>query len=64
MRRSCLAIASPTRNTSGTGLGLAISKQLAINMSGSVGYAPAKGGGAQFWVRIPIVADLSGNQSQ
>jgi signal transduction histidine kinase len=52
---------SDTRNTSGTGLGLAISKQLAINMNGSVGYAPATGSGAQFWVRFPIVADLPKN---
>jgi len=56
------ADSSDTRNASGTGLGLAISKQLAINMNGSVGYAPAKGGGAQFWVRFPIVEDLSENQ--
>jgi PAS domain S-box-containing protein len=52
---------SDTRNLSGTGLGLAISKQLAINMNGSVGYAPAKSGGAQFWVRFPIVADVLKN---
>ncbi len=49
---------SDTRNTSGTGLGLAISKQLAIKMNGSVGYAPATGGGAQFWVRFPVIEDL------
>lgn len=49
---------SDTRNTSGTGLGLAISKQLAINMNGSVGYAPAKSGGAQFWARFPVVMDM------
>lgn len=53
--------ASDTRNTSGTGLGLAISKQLAINMNGSVGYTPAKTGGAQFWVRFPVVADVPEN---
>lgn len=49
--------ASDTRNTSGTGLGLAISKQLAINMNGSVGYETAASGGAQFWVRFPVVTD-------
>jgi signal transduction histidine kinase len=50
---------SDTRNTSGTGLGLAISKQLAINMNGLVGYETATGGGAQFWVRFPVVATVS-----
>ncbi len=53
--------ASDTRNTSGTGLGLAISKQLAINMNGSVGYGTATNGGAQFWVRFPVVDDVAEN---
>ena len=50
---------SDSRNTDGTGLGLAISKELAINMNGSVGYETARDGGAQFWVRFPVVGNFS-----
>ncbi|MBR0672001.1 ATP-binding protein [Neoroseomonas soli] len=38
----------------GTGLGLAISAKLAALMGGSIGCDPPPGGGALFWVEIPL----------
>jgi hypothetical protein len=44
----------PSRRLGGTGLGLAICRRLAALMKGSVGCAPAAGGGASFWVEVPV----------
>ena len=38
----------------GTGLGLAISARLVALMGGSIGCAEAAGGGALFWIEIPL----------
>ena len=42
------------RKYGGTGLGLAISKWLAEAMGGSVGLLNRPGGGAEFWVDLPL----------
>lgn len=44
---------SDTRASGGTGLGLAISKELVEHMGGRIGYEPAEGGGALFFVDLP-----------
>jgi CheY-like chemotaxis protein len=45
---------SNNRNCGGTGLGLAISKWLAEAMGGAVGLRNRPGGGAEFWVDLPL----------
>ena len=40
----------------GSGLGLAVCRALAYRMGGSVGFAPAPGGGSIFHLRIPLLA--------
>jgi len=41
----------------GTGLGLALARSIAELHKGSVGCAPAPGGGALFWLEIPIQSE-------
>jgi len=45
-----------TMSSSGTGLGLALCRRLADLMGGSVGVEGAKGAGARFFVRLPLIA--------
>lgn len=45
---------SNNRKYGGTGLGLAISKWLAEAMGGTVGLTNPSGGGAEFWVQLPL----------
>jgi signal transduction histidine kinase len=47
---------SDTRASGGTGLGLAISKELVEHMGGSIGYEPGEGGGAVFFVDLPLAS--------
>ena len=52
------ADASDTRSQSGTGLGLAISKMIVRQLHGDIGFynaTPAEGGGARFYVDLPLV---------
>jgi CheY-like chemotaxis protein len=44
----------------GTGLGLAVCRALAERMGGTVGFAPAPGGGSIFLLRLPIEAGEGG----
>ena len=47
---------SDARARGGTGLGLAISKELVEHMGGSIGYEHAEGGGAVFFVDLPLAS--------
>jgi PAS domain S-box-containing protein len=47
---------SDARARGGTGLGLAISKELVEHMGGSIGYEQAEGGGAVFFVDLPLAS--------
>lgn len=40
--------------TEGTGIGLAISRRLVEAMSGAIGHEPTPGGGATFWIELPL----------
>jgi signal transduction histidine kinase len=46
--------AAQTRDKPGAGLGLAIVQSLIKSQSGTVGMRAAPGGGALFWVRLPV----------
>jgi signal transduction histidine kinase len=46
--------ARPTAGESSTGLGLSIAHQLVTKMSGRIGYEDTPGGGATFWVTLPV----------
>lgn len=48
------ADSSRARATGGAGLGLAIVAAIARAHGGSVGVRPNEGGGARFWVRVPV----------
>lgn len=45
-----------TTKSHGIGLGLALVKRIVERHGGEVGYAPRPGGGARFWVRLPVEA--------
>ncbi|WP_237058739.1 response regulator [Microbulbifer sediminum] len=53
---------SPGQQISSNGLGLAIARSLVERMRGSIGIDEAAGGGATFWVHIPL--QLERNRSQ
>jgi signal transduction histidine kinase len=46
--------ARPTAGEASTGLGLAVTRRLASAMGGTVGVAEADGGGAEFWIDLPV----------
>ncbi len=55
---------SITRRTTGTGLGLAISRELAELLCGSIGVEDRPGGGATFWLEIPVLLQEAGSDKQ
>jgi two-component system, sensor histidine kinase and response regulator len=46
--------AKPTAGESSTGLGLSIARRLVEQMRGEIGCDDRPGGGARFWIRIPV----------
>ena len=52
------ADASDARQRSGTGLGLSIVKEIVDRLGGEVGFADAPGGGALFFVDMPILKPI------
>lgn len=48
--------ASATRKYVGTGLGLALCKRLVSLMAGTIGFSATPGGGATFWIEVPLAA--------
>ena len=49
---------SSTRSTGGTGLGLNIAKAIVDAMNGSMGFHSVEGQGAEFYVDLPVAADV------
>jgi hypothetical protein len=49
---------SRSRATGGEGLGLAIVSTIVEAHGGQVGVSPREGGGAQFWIRIPVAQPI------
>lgn len=49
---------SRSRATGGEGLGLAIVSTIVEAHGGHVGVSPREGGGAQFWIRIPVARPI------
>lgn len=52
---------STTRQHEGTGLGLSICRGLAELMGGEMGVESELGHGSRFWMRLPLMADASGD---
>ncbi|MBP1853550.1 hybrid sensor histidine kinase/response regulator [Rhizobium halophytocola] len=52
--RFAQADSSVARKKNGSGLGLYIAKQMTEHMGGEIGYHPTQGGGATFWVEVPL----------
>jgi signal transduction histidine kinase len=46
--------AKPTAGESSTGLGLSIARRMVEQMRGEIGCDDRPGGGARFWIRIPV----------
>ena len=46
--------AKPTAGESSTGLGLSIARQMVERMGGQIGCDDRPGGGARFWIRMPL----------
>ena len=49
------ADATDSRKLPGTGLGLAITRKLCQQLGGQVGYRDADGGGAEFYIQLPVI---------
>ena len=49
------ADATDSRKLPGTGLGLAITRELCQQLGGQVGYRDADGGGAEFYIQLPVI---------
>ena len=57
------ADASNTRPQGGAGIGLLIVREIAEQMDGEVGYDDAEGGGAIFWIHLPLASDSSNDNN-
>jgi two-component system OmpR family sensor kinase len=55
---------SRSRATGGQGLGLAIVSTIVQAHGGQVGVSPREGGGARFWVQLPVATPESVNRSR
>ena len=56
------ADATNTRQKGGTGLGLSIVKQIVERLGGTIGFADAPGGGATFFVELPVWDGTAGGE--
>ncbi|NCC28096.1 MAG: response regulator [Gammaproteobacteria bacterium] len=54
---------STTRRFGGTGLGTTISRELTLLMGGAIGVESEAGRGSRFWIRLPLLEDLSAASS-
>ncbi|TNE94757.1 MAG: PAS domain-containing sensor histidine kinase, partial [Gammaproteobacteria bacterium] len=54
-QRFSQADATDSRKLPGTGLGLAITRKLCQQLGGQVGYRDADGGGAEFYIQLPVI---------
>ncbi|MFK8022618.1 MAG: sensor histidine kinase [Ilumatobacter sp.] len=53
-----------TRTVGGSGLGLAIVAAIAEANRGTYGVEPTRGGGATFWIRLPVAAPTTDTQDE
>ena len=61
-QRFAQADASSTRQKGGTGLGLSISKAIIERMRGTIGFAPAEGGGTVFFFELPYLPPVAAGE--
>lgn len=54
-QRFSQADATDSRKLPGTGLGLAITREICQQLGGQVGYRDADGGGAEFYIQLPVI---------